>query len=205
MPAMKSINQSILIFILTLFSFSALAQIEKGSWQIGINGAPLVDTYVSKVSGGLFSVNVDYFLSNRMSVGIAPYYGFTRDVGHYGYDLITMQPVGYKKKSYDSFGFNIDMKFFLLKSNIVKPYVTLLGGVGKTFYTFYSETEGKTRMYERKTNYNSYNLGLGLGAQFKIANNMYIDAKVMYSCIASFEDPAPVKFVYPSIGLIKSF
>ncbi|MCG8306279.1 MAG: hypothetical protein MI975_02730 [Cytophagales bacterium] len=180
------------------------AQTGKGCWEIGIHGAPLFKSQTVKVSGGLITINTDYFISDKLSAGFAPYYGFTGNEGHSGYNLMTMEPVGYSKTGYNSFGANLNLKFFLLKSSAARPYITILGGLGRTYYSFYSETEGKYRVYEKNTDYETFNLGTGIGARFRIVKSIHADAKIMYAGIAGFDHPSPTMFLYPSLGFIKS-
>ncbi len=200
------IKNLIFAFIFTVsINSSLLGQIKKGSWQIGLSGSPLFDTNISGLQGGLFSGNVDYSLSDKFSIGLMPYFGFTKNEVTYIYNTVLDQPVYYSKYSYKSFGLNIDFKYFLIKSTKIKPYVSFIPGVGKTRYSYF-ETDGMgdVRIDEIR-DYNTFNLGVGLGALFKISEAFYIDTKVTYSSVADMSKPNPIKFIYPSIGIIKSF
>lgn len=172
---------------------------------MGVHAAPLIQTNSSGVGGGLFSVNFDYFLLNRLSFGASPYFGFTREQGPYGFDLVTMQPVGTHRVSYNSLGINLELKYFITDSNIVRPYAVLMSGLGRTYFNNYFETESKSNTHEHAGYFNSYNYGVGLGSQIMIAPSLSVDVKFMYSGIVCMDNPISAKFVYPSIGLIKTF
>ncbi len=187
------------------YSPSLLGQIEKGSWQVGLSGAPLFDTNASGLQGGLFTGSVDYSFSNRFAIGLMPYYGFTKNEVTYIYNTVLNQHVHYSEYSYKSFGLNLDFKFYMLNSVKIKPYISFISGIGKTRYNYF-ETDGLGDVRtDEKSDYNTFNLGLGLGSLFKISETMYIDVKVTYSSVADLSKPNPIKFVYPSIGIIKSF
>ncbi len=191
-------------FLLSVNSL-LFAQIGKNSWQIGAHGAPLIETGCSCVSGGLLTINADYFLSEKFAIGLVPYYGFTENEGHYGFDLTSMRPWGYSKTSYNSIGTNVDFKYFLMKSGNIKSYLSVFTGIGKTQRKYYDEYQSGEVRKKTMEEMNTYNLGAGLGAQFRLSGSFYLDAKIIYSRIASFEAPNPSYFIYPSIGLIRSF
>ncbi len=194
------------VFIPFLFCSSSLfGQIEIGSWQMGVSGAPLFDTNMSGLQGGLFTANVDYSLTPKFSVGLMPFYGFTINEGPVGIDPRTMQTWGVQKNNFKSIGINLDLKFYPINSNKIKPYLTVVAGLGST-YNNYSLTDqtGEIRSEEKET-YNTLNLGMGVGVSFKISKSLYIDSKVMYMSVGDLANPSPIKFVYPSIGIIKAF
>lgn len=122
-----------------------------------------------------------------------------------GIDPITMQTWGVWKDNFKSVGINLNLKFYLINSNKIKPYLTVVAGLGST-YNNYSQTDqaGEIRFEEKET-YNTLNLGMGVGASFKISKSLYIDTKVMYMSVGDFANLNPIKFVYPSIGIIKTF
>lgn len=77
------------------FSPSLLGQMEKGFLQVGLSGSPSFDTNASGLQDGLFDGSVDYSLTNRFSIGLMPYYGFTKNEVTYIYNAALIQPVYY--------------------------------------------------------------------------------------------------------------
>lgn len=194
------------VFIPFLFCTSSLfGQIEKGSWQIGLSGAPLFETSNSSYQGSLFTANVDYSLTKRLSLGLMPFYGYIKSEGSMGIDPITMQSWGIWKDNFKSVGINLNLKFYIINSNKIKPYLTVVAGLGSTTNN-YSRTDqtGDIQSWKGEP-FKTLNLGVGVGASFKISKSLYIDSKVMYMSVGDFANPSPIKFVYPSIGIIKTF
>lgn len=167
--------------------------------------APLFETNMSGLQGGLFTANVDYTLTKRLSIGLMPFYGHTKNEGSVGIDPTTMQTCGIWKDNYKSVGINLNLKFYLINSNKIKPYLTVISGFGKTQNHNLFRNQSGDVVRDKKETINTFNLGMGVGASFKISKSLYIDSKVMYMSVGALANPAPIKFVYPSIGIIKTF
>lgn len=197
----------ILFAFITFFIFNAplFGQIQKGSWQIGLSGAPLLELNASGYIGSLFTANVDYALTKRLSIGIMPFYGYTKTEYPVGYNQISMQYWGNRERAYKSTGLNFDLKYYPINSTKIKPYFTAVTGLGSTYYNSSLTDQSGDISYQDKERYNTLNLGIGIGASFQISKSLYIDSKVMYMRVSDFSNPSPIKFVYPSIGIIKTF
>ena len=105
----------LIAFIQFLFFTSSLfGQIEKGSWQIGVSGAPIFATNYSGLQGGLFSIDVDYALTKRLILELSPFYGYTNNEYSSVFVMPGMQPRIYSKSNFRSTGINFALKYYLI-------------------------------------------------------------------------------------------
>ena len=78
---MKNIG---LIFIMLLVYFCSQAQSEKGDFQLGIGGLPIIYPDNSGENGFSLRANFGYFPINKLSVGLMPFAGKVEDMNSIG-------------------------------------------------------------------------------------------------------------------------
>ena len=131
---MKNIG---LIFILIFVHLSSEAQSEKGNFQLGIGGLPIIYPDNSGNTGFSLRVNFGYFPINRLTVGAMPFVG--------------------KVDQMKSIGANIYLRYYLMNKRF-SLFVEASGGFGNLKYENSSQYNGTM---------NSIILGPGIHYKFK--------------------------------------
>lgn len=195
----------ILLILSALALSKSNAQIEKGSWQIGISGAPLFELNSSGWNGTLLNLNVEHSFSNRFIVGLHPYYALTDEKMKYAFDLISGQPKGIQKDVFRSFGINAEIKFALHKIKRFTVYSSVLGGIGSSQYHLYHSNVFGDLVAQDQGQFINYNLGVGFGTYVNLPKGWHLDLKVMYTDAYDNKNLDLSSYVYPCIGVVKSF
>lgn len=186
-------------------SISSSAQIEKGKCNLGFSAAPLFELNSTGLNGVLINLDAHYSFSNRFIFGVQPYYALTNEKMKYAFDLITMQPRGVQKDVFRSMGINSEFKFVLLKTKLFTPYSIVLLGVGYSQYHLYQSNVFGELAVEDQLQLMNYNLGIGLGTYYSFSGHWHLDVKVMYTDAYDNKNMDLSSYVYPSVGLVRSF
>ena len=105
----------ILVCILTLTFIHSHAQIEKGTYQVGIGGLPIIYPNVEEPLGYSLRVNYGFFLVDNLSIGILPFSGRVGDIS--------------------SFGANCYLRYYLMNSKF-SLFLEGGGGLGRLEYDY---------------------------------------------------------------------
>ncbi len=73
-----------LIFLILLVYFNCQAQTEKGSFQLGIGGLPIIYPNSLAETGYSLRANFGYFPTNRLAIGVIPFFGKVEDMKSVG-------------------------------------------------------------------------------------------------------------------------
>ncbi|MEM7299142.1 MAG: hypothetical protein AAF391_12860, partial [Bacteroidota bacterium] len=76
----------LLLTVFFLLVFKSLGQIEKGTFQAGIGGLPIIFND-SSPTGYSLRANIGFFLTNKLSVGLIPFVGKIDDINSRGISL----------------------------------------------------------------------------------------------------------------------
>lgn len=126
-----------LIFIIILLYFNSQAQSEKGVFQIGIGGLPIIYPNNSLETGYSIRANFGYFPVNKLAVGVMPFAG----------------KVGYMK----SIGASIYLRYYVTNKRF-SFFIEGGAGLGNLKYDNSPEYDGTM---------SSYNIGPGIHYIFK--------------------------------------
>ena len=198
-------NKYYLALLLLCCSHMLFAQLERNSFRVGMNAAPLFELNSSGLNGGLLSVTADYSVTKRLSFSLQPYYAFTTEKTYYVFDLISQQPKDHSKDSFYSFGLNADIKILLVPGKVIKPYSSIMIGAGYSHYSLYERNTLGELVTNYETKFMNYNLGIGLGAYFQVSRSILIDTRIMYSEVSASKNIESSKYLYPVLGVVKSF
>jgi hypothetical protein len=196
-----------LIFIFPLFVSSiSVGQIQKGKWNVGLGGGPLFELNSTGLNGGLFSIESEYGMTNSLIIGAKPYFAITNEKAYYAYDLTLKRPVGLHKDSFTSFGVNLELKFILMKTSLIRPYMVVLLGAGHSNYPLLNRNIWGELVADEKIDFINYNKGVGLGTYFQLTQSLSIDAKLTYVDVtANKKNIEASRYIYPTIGILKTF
>ena len=130
-------KKTTLIFITILLYLNSQAQSEKGAFQIGIGGLPIIYPDNSGETGYSLRTNFGYFPINKLAVGVMPFAGKVEDM--------------------KSFGASIYLRYYLTNKR-VSFFVEAGAGFGNLKYEDTPQYNGTM---------NSLNLGPGIHYIFK--------------------------------------
>ena len=100
----------------------------------------------------------------------------------------------------------MELKFTLLKTSLIKPYIAVLMGAGYSNYVLLNRNIWGELVAGEKIDFMNYNKGVGLGTYFQLTNSFSIDAKFMYTEVtANKKDIEASSYIYPTIGILKTF
>jgi hypothetical protein len=186
-------------------STNSFAQIKKGSWQLGVSGAPLFELGSSGLNGVMINLHAEGTFSDRFIAGIQPYYAFTDENKSYAYDLTLQKPRSIRKDVFHSFGLNAELKFIISNGPKLMPYTAVMAGAGYTSYHLYQSNAYAELVSENLGQFVNYNLGIGIGTYIRVSGRSYLDICIMYTEVGASKDIKPSSYLYPSIGLMKVF
>lgn len=170
---MKNIG---LILIMLIAFYSAKAQSEKGTFQLGIGGLPIIYPGNSTGTGYSLRANIGYFPINRLSVGVIPFAGKVRDM--------------------KSIGTSVYLRYYII-SKRVTLFVEAGGGFGNLKYDNSPQYNGTM---------NSFNLGPGLHYTFKSKhkNKFAIEFLIQYARLQNINYPESTttgNTLIPTLGI----
>ena len=93
-------KKTALIFITILLYFNSQAQIEKGGFQVGIGGLPIIYPDNSGETGYSLRANFGYFPINKLTVGIMPFVGKVEDMKSIGASIYLRYYITNKRVSF---------------------------------------------------------------------------------------------------------
>lgn len=166
-----------LIVIFTLSYFGAEAQSTKGTFQLGLGGLPIVYPLNPLPAGYTLRGNIGYFLSDRWSVGLTPFYG--------------------KVSSMESAGVNVYCRYYLINKERWALFAEGGGGVGNLRYEFLPQLNG---------NMSSFNIGPGFHYLFesKSKNQVAIEFLLQYGRLQNMTHPESTTtghIMIPTLGV----
>ncbi len=202
---MRSKRLLYLLFFSLIISYNSFSQIQKGSIQVGLSGAALFELNSAGLNGGLINLHGEYSISNRFIVGIQPYYALTDEKMTYAYDLLRHELREIQKDVFRSFGANLEFKFVLRNHPKFKPYSSVILGAGYSSYHVYHNNVFGDMEPEDHGKFVNLNLGIGLGAYYRITKSWFLDAKFMYTDVTANKNVEASSYIYPSIGIIRTF
>jgi hypothetical protein len=170
---MKNIG---LILIMILVPFSSKAQSEKGTFQVGLGGLPIIYPDNSSESGYSLRGNIGYFPINRLSVGLMPFAGKVQDM--------------------NSIGASIYLRYYILSKRFAL-FIEGGGGFGNLKYDDSPQYNGTM---------NSFNIGPGFHYTFKSKhkNKLAIEFLVQYARLQNInypENTATGNTLIPTLGI----
>jgi hypothetical protein len=183
----------------------SLAQIQKGSWHLGLSTAPLFELNSTGLNGALINLHAERSFSNRFIFGVQPYYALTDEKMQYAFDLISMQPRGIQKNVFRSLGMNTEFKFVLHRTQRIIPYSSVLLGIGYTNYKLYQNNVFGELVPNGGFQLVNYNLGIAFGTYINFSNRWYMDIKVSYIDAYDNQNMEVSNYLFPSVGMIRSF
>ena len=119
------------LFVLTCFS--CYAQTDKGSFHIGAGGLPIIYPDNQSPTGYALRINVGYFVTENISIGLMPFHGKVDDI--------------------KSTGANALLRYYILKSKVL-VFGEATTGLGFLKYDTSPELDGTMH---------SFTIGSGLG------------------------------------------
>jgi hypothetical protein len=170
---MKNIG---LILIMLLAYFYSQAQSEKGTFQLGIGGLPIIYPDNSGETGYAIRANFGYFPTNKLTIGLMPFAG----------------RVGNMK----SIGTSIYLRYYIINKKF-SLFVEGSGGFGNLKYEDSPQYDGAM---------NSLNIGPGIHYTFKSKhkNKLAIEFLLQYARLQNINYPENTltgNTLIPTIGI----
>jgi len=155
---MKNIG---LIFIMLFVYLSSEAQSEKGNFQLGIGGLPIIYPDNSGDTGFSLRANIGYFPINKLAVGLMPFAGQVEDM--------------------NSIGASIYLRYYIINKRF-SLFVEGRGGFGNLKYDDSPQFDGTM---------NSFNIGPGFHYLFKSKskNKLAIEFLLQYARLKNINYP----------------
>jgi hypothetical protein len=170
---MKNIG---LIFIMLLGYFYSVAQSEKGTFQLGLGGLPIIYPDNSGETGYAIRANLGYFPMNKLSVGLMPFAGQVEDM--------------------KSIGASVYLRYYIINKRF-SLFVEGSGGFGNLKYEDSPEYNGTM---------NTLNIGPGIHYTFKSKhkNKLAIEFLIQYARLKNInypENTATGNTLIPTLGI----
>lgn len=170
---MKNIG---LIFIMLLVYFCSQAQSEKGDFQLGIGGLPIIYPDNSGENGFSLRANFGYFPINKLSVGLMPFAGKVEDM--------------------NSIGASIYLRYYIINKRF-SLFFEAGGGFGNLKYEDSPQYDGTM---------NTFNIGPGFHYLFKSKskNKLAIEFLLQYARLQNINFPENTltgNTLIPTIGI----
>lgn len=188
--------KKIIIVLICLYAFTATAQIEKHSTQVGISALPVFDALGlfprNEISGVAVIANVGYFPAKDLSVGISPYYAQVNNSYYYPQYSLTKTTEDIKL-----FGMNIYSRYYILSKKRISVYPSLAAGFGNLIIREFVNNQHMPK--DKSVPVLSFTGGLGINCT--ITKLVSVELNLPYLYVKSVTNNIEFKSFSPTLGL----